>query len=95
MMKPRLGGGMGAPNFKGYYAAVLLDQLKFWWSPSPQKIWSLMEVAQLETSSAKDLLLAVKLGHMPLRLHYPTIDATLNEWRQAIEPKYSNAAAYR
>lgn len=44
LTKPRKMGGMGAPNFKLYHQAVILDQLKFWFTPS-QKQWSLMETS--------------------------------------------------
>lgn len=56
---------MGVPNFKLYYVAVLLDQLKFWWSPNPQKIWPFMETFHLAGPNTQDLLFAIKLGNVP------------------------------
>lgn len=31
------------PDVYKYYKAAILDQTKFWWSPTDEKIWAQME----------------------------------------------------
>lgn len=42
-IRQRSKGGMGVPVIKDYYKAALLDQLKTWFDPSPEKQWVLLE----------------------------------------------------
>lgn len=68
MILSRDRGGMGAPNMLNYYKASLLDQLRFWWHPLPQKAWSFMERSQFPGQDPKLTLIALKLGFSPPKL---------------------------
>lgn len=38
--------GKGLPNIAKYFSAVILDQVKYWWHVSPEKLWSTLEATQ-------------------------------------------------
>lgn len=72
---------MGMPNVHGYYKTVLLDQAKFWWTPTSDKAWAQMETSVLELGPLKDLLVVIKLVLRLAQSHYPMIDAAIRIWQ--------------
>lgn len=51
ILAPKRLGGLEAPNLKLYYSAAVLDQIKYWWSPSPDKLWFCLEASMFLFSS--------------------------------------------
>lgn len=70
---------MGAPNIHAYYKAVVLDQLKEWWSPTSRKTWSQLESAAL-TTNLKHTLSATLLNLKPKHQFLHSITAALRVW---------------
>lgn len=78
-MTPSRMGGMGAPNIRLYYRAVLLDQLKSWWTTSTQSNWKQIESVIL-TKDPKLFLSALLLDPTPGHFPLDTITASLRVW---------------
>lgn len=62
MLKHRRQGGMGVPNVLSYYKACVMDQIKYWWTPSKHKSWTLMESTAIPQKDLKLALIAIKMG---------------------------------
>lgn len=71
--------GMGAPNLKNYYKALLLNQAQHWWSTNSHPLWVQIEEAALR-NSAKPLLAAIWLQRHPAPSFLATINATIKIW---------------
>lgn len=77
-------GGMGTPNMLNYYKATILDQLQFWWRPSPQKTWSIMETYHFPHQDPKLIMMALKLGFNPPKLSSPFYSPALSIWPETL-----------
>lgn len=71
--------GMGAPNLKNYYKAVLLNQTQHWCSPSSRPLWAQIEESALHYPT-KPLLVAIWLQHQTTPFFLSTVNATLKVW---------------
>lgn len=73
-------GGMGLPILKDYYTALVLDQLKDWFTNTGTKPWCQLEHAWLSPKSPISLLVAYKLPQAEITIEHPTMLATLQAW---------------
>lgn len=76
-------GGVRLPNICTYYYAAILDQMYYWWHPSPNKTWSDMESFHPSTNKLLDNLLLITAGSslpiIPLSL---AVRASLLAWKK-------------
>lgn len=79
LLSPVQHGGMGAPNIHAYYKAVILDQLKEWWSPTSRKTWHQIESAAI-TPNLKHVLTATLLNLKPQRHFLQSTTSALRVW---------------
>lgn len=88
MNKHPLKGGMGLPNLQAYHFAMTLDQCKFWWQNSSNKMWSQMEADILGISDWKTVLLdPLPNPTFSSRLPLPVV-TTLHYWKSIFQDKY-------
>lgn len=83
LYRPKLNAGMGVPSLKCYHQADVLDQLKFWWSPSLDHVWYPIEHSLLR-SSPQGTLGAILLGFTPQPSPQLTIRAALPIWKNLL-----------
>lgn len=80
MLKHRRQGRMGVPNVLAYYKACIMDQIKYWWTPSKNKSWALMESTTIMQKDLKLALIAIKIGApIPTSL-VPTVKISDKLW---------------
>lgn len=82
MLKHRKHDGMGVPNVKAYYKACVIDQHKYWWTPSKHKSWTPMEATNILHKDLKLALIVIKLGApIPTSL-FPTVRVSTKLWSE-------------
>lgn len=75
-------GGVSLPHIQTYYYASILDQLYYWWHPTPNKTWSIMESAY-QSNKLHDILLLTFAGLSPNTITaFPPITASLAAWKK-------------
>lgn len=85
LQKLRRCGGIGLPNLLDYYKASLLDQPKFWISPSEDRLWVSIEQTLINQQDFMALLAASLLSPTIInKMPHPTIAATVDSWRTLI-----------
>lgn len=70
---------LGAPDLSKYYKASILEQTKFWWSPTSDKRWIQIE-QQAITYDLQAVLGASSLTHKTHKSFLDTANATLRTW---------------
>lgn len=73
-------GGMGLPDVKDYYVAVLLDQIRHWFTPTLGKQWRHIEQSFITKGDLRTLLLAEWVTQTEYYISHPTITAALRVW---------------
>lgn len=74
LMKHHNKGGVGLPNICTYYYAAILDQMYYWWHPSPNKTWSDMESLHPTLNKLLDiLLLIIECSSLPVEPLPPAV----------------------
>lgn len=71
---------MGAPNIKWYYKAVILDQVKQWWSSHPTTLWHQIESTAIPSTPQLVLSATWMNFHAP-RSYLPTVNAFIATWK--------------
>lgn len=71
---------MGLPILKGYFTAVVLDQIKHWFANPVVKPWCQLEHAKLQDSSPLSLLMAPAISADVCFEDHPTIQAACEAW---------------
>lgn len=81
LVKQRLADGMGLIDIQDYFRASILTQLKSWFSPAPDILWSGIEQSLSPTKDLLSLLLLDVWRPFPIQLLPLTIQASLWAWR--------------
>lgn len=76
--------GLGVPNLRLYYKAIILDQTKKWWDMSSLQPWTLIETTNL-AHTPSHLLAAIWMGHHPPHSFLPTVNATIATWKSILQ----------
>lgn len=84
LSSPSTNGGMGAPNVQAYYRAVVLDQLREWWSPASNKTWIQIESMAVH-ANMKHTLTATLLNLKPQHHYLHSVMAALRVWSASIQ----------
>lgn len=87
---PRSLGEMGVPILTQYFNAVVLEQIKYWWSLPEGVIWASLEAAELPLANPKLTLVAARAGLTPTKSPYPAVQASLQVWQNSILEKAHN-----
>lgn len=74
---------MGIPILSNYYKAVVLDQIKWWWSPPEGKIWAALEAGEFPLHNPKLSLIAARMGLAPITSTFPAVQVSLRIWKDA------------
>lgn len=77
LVKHRIAGGMGLVDIQDYFRASILTQLKHWFNPSTDILWSSLEQALCPTKNLRSLLLLDALHPVPIQQLPLTIQASL------------------
>lgn len=75
--KLKKAGGMGLPEVKDYYIAVLLDQSRHWFTPRMGKQQEHIEQTFISKGDLGSLLLTSGLPNVNYKKKHPTITVTL------------------
>lgn len=80
LVKHREQGGIGLPDLLAYYRATLLDQIKFWFTPTSDKSWVSIQQAIIAGHDFSAIAIVSLLSPTFHKLSYPTMVATLEVW---------------
>lgn len=72
---------MGFPDIKDYYVAVILDQIRHWYTPSFNKQWRHIEQLFVIEGDLSSLLLAQSMANVSPKATHTTISAALLAWK--------------
>lgn len=81
---PRTYAGLGVPDLRTYYKAIIFDQTKKLWDMASLQPWTLIEAAAFAQNPPL-MLAAVWMGHHPSCSFLPTINATISIWKSTLQ----------
>lgn len=76
--------GLGVPDLRTYYKAVILDQTKELWDMSSSQPWTLIEATNL-AHTPSHLLAATWVGYHPLHSFLSIVNVTIAIWKSFLQ----------